>query len=289
MGDKKLVSKLYLNGVKNYLDILMPCLLRHPALEDLRDYSTVIPKTFATETQIKLEVLTAALIDESEFLEEIKNEKEIFDYEWFKKVSEFKYESDNVNLPKYLSVSEIKKHGNFLRKPNFMNDGISHTNLGTLYHKIFELLPVKKYGITTLNEELKKLVIDGNITDEELSMINLENIFAYLTTSLYDELLNSNRVYKEMPLTFEIPASYYDKSLKSGNILTSGVIDLLFVKDDVYTIIDYKTDNVTTLDELKDMYKKQLDLYEIGIKEKMNAKYVRKFIYSIKLNKFIEV
>ena len=86
-----------------------------------------------------------------------------------------------------------------------------------------------------------------------------------------------------------MPSSYYDKSLKSGNILTSGVIDLLFIKDDVYTIVDYKTDNVNKLEDLKDMYKTQLDLYEIGVKSKTNAKKVNKFIYSIKLGKFIEV
>lgn len=92
-----------------------------------------------------------------------------------------------------------------------------------------------------------------------------------------------------MPINFEIPATYYDNSLKSGNILTSGVIDLLFIKDGVYTIVDYKTDKVSTMEELKEMYKKQLDLYEIGIKVKMNAKIVRKFIYSVNLHKFIEV
>ena len=43
------------------------------------------------------------------------------------------------------------------------------------------------------------------------------------------------------------------------------------------------------MDELKDLYKIQLDLYEIALREKMNAKNVKKFIYSIYLGKFIEV
>ena len=92
-----------------------------------------------------------------------------------------------------------------------------------------------------------------------------------------------------MKIDFLIPSTYYDKSIKSGNILTSGVIDLLFIKNDEYYIIDYKTDNVDTLEKLKDLYKVQLDLYELAIKQKMNAKKVNKYIYSIKLNKFIKV
>ena len=92
-----------------------------------------------------------------------------------------------------------------------------------------------------------------------------------------------------MQINFKIPSSYYDNSLKSGTILTSGVIDLLYIKNDVYNIVDYKTDNVDNMDELKDLYKIQLDLYEIALKQKYNAKKVKKYIYSIKLAKFIEV
>lgn len=289
IGDNKLVSKLYLNGVKNYLDIIIPCLLRHPSLRELRSFSEVIPKTFASEAKVKIDIKSAAQIDESEFLEEEKQEKETFDYGWYEKISNFTYESNNLNIPNYLSVSDIKKKKEIIPKPTFLDDSVSHTSKGTLYHKVLELLPVKKYGIASLSSALDEMVENNEITKEELKLIKLEDIFSYLASDVYDLLLQSDLFYKEMPITFEMPSSYYDKSLKSGNILTSGVIDLLFIKDDVYTIVDYKTDNVNKLEDLKDMYKTQLDLYEIGVKSKTNAKKVNKFIYSIKLGKFIEV
>lgn len=289
IGDKKLVSRLYLSGVKNYLDIIIACLLRHPSLKELRSYSGVIPKTFATESKVKIEIKKAWRIDETEFLEKEKQEMGTFDYEWYQTVKNFTYESSRLAIPKYLSVSDLKKKLVTFVKPNFLDDGISHTNKGTIYHKVLELLPVKKYGITSLEKELDNMLLNGNLTKEELKIINLEDIFCYLTSSVYDMLLESDTFYKEFSINFEIPASYYDKSLKSGNILTSGIIDLLFKKGDVYTIVDYKTDNVNSLEELRDRYKTQLDLYEIGIKEKMNAKLVNKFIYSIKLGKFIKV
>ena len=170
-----------------------------------------------------------------------------------------------------------------------MKEKIGGTSLGTLYHRVLELLPIKKYGIKDLENELDSIVLNGKITEEEKKLLKLDDLFAFLNSDLYDEVLLSDEVYKEMPINFEIPASYYDKSAKSGKILTSGVMDLLFVKDGVYTIIDYKSDDVSFLDELKELYKKQLDLYEIALTQKMNAKKVRKFIYSIKLKKFIMV
>ena len=125
--------------------------------------------------------------------------------------------------------------------------------------------------------------------ESDKKIIRLEDIFSYLTSDIYENLLYSDKYYKEMPINFYIPSSYYDNSLKSGNILSSGVIDLLFITNDTYNIVDYKTDKVSSMDELKDLYKIQLDLYEIALREKMNAKNVKKFIYSIYLGKFIEV
>lgn len=288
IGDKEIISSLYLKGVKNYFDIIVACLLRHPSCKDLRSLSMVIPKSFATPSKVKVNVISAVNINEDEFNQKSIIEKRNFDAEWFNKISTFNNENNNP-IPVYLSVSDIKKKSNYLRLPNFMSDGIDHTSVGTLYHKIFEVLPVKKYDVNSLKDELEKLLKDNIITKEELSIIKLENIFSYLTSEIYDGILSSDKIYREKELTFEVPASYYDKTLKSGKILTSGIVDLMFVKDGVYTIVDYKTDNVDTLEELKDRYKVQLDLYEIGIKNIMKAKSVKKYIYSVKLNNYIEV
>ena len=107
--------------------------------------------------------------------------------------------------------------------------------------------------------------------------------------SLASIILSSDKVYKEKEITFYAPSTYYDENIKNGNILVDGIIDLLLEKDNNYTIIDYKTDKVNTLEELVDLYKVQLDLYEIAIKNKYNAVYVDKYIYSLHLNKYIKI
>lgn len=288
MGDKEVISNFYLSSVKCYLDIIIACLLRHKDGKELRSMSMFIPKVYASESNINLKVVSASTIDESEFKEKTKEEKNSFDMDMFNKIIVFNYDG-LCNVPKYLSVSDIKHKTGYLRNPNFLSDSVSHTNLGTVYHKIFELLPTKKYGIKELENELKNLVDNGFIMKEDYKLINLDKIFAYLTSDLYDELLSADKVYKEMKIDFEIPANYYDKALKSGMILVSGIVDLMYVKDDLYTIVDYKTDNVDELSELSDLYKVQLDLYEMAIKSKMKAEKVKKYIYSVKLNKYIEV
>lgn len=289
MGDNKLVSKLYLDSVKNYLEIIIPCLIRHINGKKLRNLSDITPKTMSSESKIQINIKNAKDIDESEFLKSNKEKIKELDNNWLKQVLGFKYDKSDIAIPRYLSVSDVKSKVSYLKNPNFLNGEVSATSKGTLYHKILELLPIKKYSIKTLEEELSSMVDNNKISQKERKIINLDKIFAYLTSDIYDILLNNDLVYKEFPIDFKIPASYYDNSLKSGNILTSGVIDLLFIKNDTYFIVDYKTDNVDNLSELKDRYHVQLDLYELAVKQIMNAKKVRKFIYSIKLNKFIEI
>ena len=288
MGDDVLVSDLYLKSCKSYLDMIMPSLLRHPALNELRCLSDVTPKTFITESKVSLKVLGASSINESEFYEKEKIVKEDFNLEWYKKISDFKYDGKG-SVPKYLSVSDIKHKTKYQRKPDFLDGKVSSINKGTLYHLLLELLPVKRYTIKSLEEEIDEIIKNGKILESDKKIIRLEDIFSYLTSDIYENLLYSDKYYKEMPINFYIPSSYYDNSLKSGNILSSGVIDLLFITNDTYNIVDYKTDKVSSMDELKDLYKVQLDLYEIALREKMNAKNVKKFIYSIYLGKFIEV
>lgn len=286
MSNDKTISSFYLNGITNYLDILVACLLRHKSGSCLRNLSSVENMILDDPSDIRIKIIPASNIDESLLLEKQKIEKESFDIDYYKQICK---ESITSKIPRYLSVSDIKHKKDYLRNPNFLDDGIRHTDVGTLYHKIFEYLPIKKYDLKNLKETLDEMVSLSLISKEDLSLINLENIFSYLTSDLYDQLVLSDKVYKEFKIDFEIPANYYDKTLKSGKILTSGVIDLLFFKDDTYTIIDYKTDNVDGFDELIERYKIQLDLYEMAVKQRFNAKNVNKYIYSTKLNNYTRV
>lgn len=288
IGDDNVISNLYLKDVKNYFDIILPCLLRHPSLKELRDMTYGFVKTFQTESKVKLYVSDAININDSEF--SIKQEDDIKDYDFnlLSRIEDFKYDNSLCNIPNVLSVSQIKKKQEYFKRPSFMSDGINHAKLGTLYHHLFEVLPIKKYSIKSLEDKLDDMVIGNILSKEERSLININRVFSYLASDIYDIMLGSDRIFREFEITFNIPSTYYDKSFSEQSILTKGIIDLLFIKDDIYYIVDYKSDNISS-SKLLERYKVQLDLYEMGIKEIYNAKVVIKYIYSINLNKFIKV
>ena len=236
VGDNKLISNLYLNTCDTYLKWIIGCLIRYK--NAFKDYN-LENKTFNYDAVFNINVIDANTIKD-EVLEEIKEniantKEEVID----------SYDYKDTNIPVYLSVSDIKvKDHKYVKKPYFLTSDKKSTNVGTLYHKVLEELPVKKYSISSLKEELSNI-----LTKDELKIIDIEKIFAFLSSDIYDLMLKADAIYKEKELTFKIDASIYDDNLK-GNILTSGIIDLLFIYDDTYYIVDYKTDKVDTMDEL---------------------------------------
>ena len=283
IGDNDTLDNLYLESSDTYLKWIIGCLLKHKDGKLLIDKTNANVKTFANDCNFDLKVIDAINIKDENL--DDKTLQNINDTD----VVINNYDDSLSKVPSYLSVSEIKTNNHkFYRKPYFLNSDVKSTNVGTLYHKIFELLPVMKYGINNLRDTLDDLVSCNKLSKEEVLKIDMDNVLSYLTSDLYDMILMADKVYKEYPVTFKAPASLYDINMQ-GDILVDGIIDLLFYYDESYYIVDYKTDNVSDMDALVELYKKQLDLYEIAIMNKNNVKKVRKFIYSIKLNKYVEV
>ncbi len=283
IGDDRLISNLYLSECNSYLKWIIGCLLRHNDGRALRELSNASCKVFLSDSKFKLDIINALDIKDENLTEKIE-------YFENKPIIVKDYDYTESKVPVYLSVSELKKKtSSYIRKPYFINSDVRKNDIGTIYHKIFELLDIKKYTLSTLKEKIDELCNNNIISKMELKLIDINKIFMYLTSDIYDMILNSSVVYKEKEITFSLPASYYDIEYKNESILTSGIIDMIFVYDDTYYILDYKSDDINNIEELKERYKIQLDLYEIGVKQLFNAKKVEKIIYSIKLNKFIRV
>ncbi len=278
IGNERKIDTMYLTSCNSYLDFILACLIKHRDGKKLRDYASLDVKTYDYDCDFKVDIIDSNLIKDEKLVikEEDSNSK---------KIEKKAYDESLTNVPLMLSVSSIKNDKvKFTRKPYFINNSYKKTNIGTLYHRILEVLPVKKYTYDILKEELKNL-----IKNDEFKLIDINKILAYLNSNVYDLLLKSDKIYKEKEISFMIESSLYDENLKDGQILIDGVIDLMFRYNNIYYIVDYKTDDVGSVNELIKRYKKQLDLYEIGVMSIFNAKDVKKIIYSIKLNEVIEL
>lgn len=233
---------------------------------------------------------------------------------------EFVYTNEKADLPARISVSNIVKSEDIaikstltnindsinleedstndensiedLRTPNFMlNDIVTPTEKGTAIHKIMQYCNFSNLKLN-INEELNRLLNNGYITQEQYNIIDI-NIFKRLINSdIFNTILN-NPIQRERDFLVKVS----DLKLKTSTLdiykdtdtMLQGTIDMLIFEPDGITLIDYKTDNVYSVDILKQRYSLQLKLYKSAMELIENAPLKRALIYSMKLGKTVEI
>ena len=94
----------------------------------------------------------------------------------------------------------------------------------------------------------------------------------------------AKNIYRERPFQINISAREYDPSLSERccdeTVILQGIIDCFFEEADGFVLFDYKTDKVRNNSaEIKERYKKQLDLYARAIEELTKKKVKEKYLY----------
>ncbi len=88
------------------------------------------------------------------------------------------------------------------------------------------------------------------------------------------------------------PSLVYDeyKDMQADcSIILQGAVDLAFVEDNKLVIVDYKTDKVSDIKKLKDLYAKQLELYKAAMSQSTGLEVKECVICSIWLDDYISM
>ncbi|MDR0979199.1 MAG: helicase-exonuclease AddAB subunit AddA [Lachnospiraceae bacterium] len=191
------------------------------------------------------------------------------------------------NLNNEENISEIKM------KPQFLNDNLEITSAekGTLVHLFMQKMDLrKKYADQELENLKIELTRNKIISSKEADAIDLEPIKKFVDSDLAEEIRNSKQIYKEEPFYINIPANEIYETKLEDTVLVQGIIDLYYITNDgKVVLVDYKTDRVQNELELIEKYKVQLDLYKKALKEALKREVAAVYIYSLYLNKLINV
>lgn len=179
---------------------------------------------------------------------------------------------------------EVEIKGIMSNRPRFLLDDsqekISSLEKGSLYHYIFEMLPIMEN--IDIDEFLLNLVNNNYISKSEYNFVDKSIITDYVNSFLFKRLLNSKNVYKEKSFTMK----YKEDIQNNSNIyLVDGQIDMYFEEDGELVIVDFKTNK--KIDE--EIYKTQLELYKQGLERATGKKVKEKIIYWIFHNEFSSI
>ncbi len=181
----------------------------------------------------------------------------------------------NISSKYELGESEYKEL-NFQPVLDVENVGATGKESGTVAHKILENYDFDGLG---LKEQSRQLVLNGVLTSEEVSSVDLDRLEKALSSAPFNGI-KSKQIRREQGFLVNIPASMIYDTQSTEPVLVQGVIDLLLIDGENAQIIDYKYSRLDN-ERLKATYKKQLDLYAYATEKVLKKKVTNKTLVNI--------
>ena len=179
----------------------------------------------------------------------------------------------------------------FGRKPLAIaaaDEVVTGAQWGTLMHEAMQWLPVKKYTQKSMTDMLDLLQAEGKFSDEERSLLSDRSLYGFFNSDLGQRLIASKRVERELPFSMLFDGNRVYPDVENGErLFLQGIIDTVFVEDDQWVLVDYKTDRIKSGDELIRRYKIQMDLYKEALERLTNMPVKASYIYSFRLHEAV--
>jgi len=146
----------------------------------------------------------------------------------------------------------------------------------------------------SIKEQINRLIEKEFITYEQSKVINPYKILKFCRSELGKRMINSNNINREMPFSIEIPVLEIYKDLdkeiyKDEKLIIQGIIDCYFEEEEGLVLLDYKTDYVNDIEEIKNRYKIQIKYYEEALKRITGKTVKDKYLYLFSIDNYIKI
>lgn len=155
----------------------------------------------------------------------------------------------------------------FLETPDFMQEvlGYDAAAKGTLTHTVMQFIDFKN-DTNSIYKTIDSLIARNILPDDARDAVDVEAISRFLNSDIARRIRKSKVVKKEQPFVISLKAcDIYKDTDSKKEVLIQGIIDLCFIEDDAWVIVDYKTNRVTPQNPPKiilEHYENQLQTYK---------------------------
>ena len=324
-GDK--IPEYALMEGKNYLDWIVPAISRHRQGLDLRKKAGIInpcEKIILDESKWKIKLWNKNELIEGNKVEkeEIDILKELESLQFTSHESKYKDELEkrlnwkykyieSCSIPAKFSVSELKRRfspvdnensqpiisASLLKKPLFLENEKRFTSAerGILMHLVMQHVDMDKTSsIEEINSQINYMVVNEFLTEEQAKVIKVNKILNFFKSSLGERVKKSILVKRETPFYIEMKSTDIYKDLQEHiygdeKVLLQGVIDLYFEEEDGLVLVDYKTDYVENIEDIKKKYSIQLEYYSEALERITGKKVKERYLYLFHIDNFLQI
>lgn len=214
----------------------------------------------------------------------------------------FVYDRPEHYLPAKLTVTEIvtaekakelgEKNPEFF--PNLPRlsdelDKLTAAERGTYTHKFMELADYEK-AYASVKDELERLKQSGGLTEREAKGVYVNRLEAFVRSDFFQRMRRSPDLRREQKFLTSVKDLKLTEDLSAyttANGYIQGIADCIFKEEDGWVLVDYKTDNFQSTDDMK-KYGTQLKLYKAAFELLLGEEVKSSYIYSFKLGEGLE-
>lgn len=266
VGEDKKCKHRYNDMQDNFIQWLNLAKLKNPQLED---HFMVIGNETATETESDVKIIKNTSVDLSEL--------------------DFAYEySNSVSVPAKYSVSALKdtadtdyeERVSYLTKEERIEKGVN-------LHKIIELIDFNLKDIDEIRVSVSKMAEKGMLPCKTVEEEDILTITKLLNSEII-ELCRKSKYMKEKRFMLYLPLKEVKENCDiSDKVLVQGAIDLIILGEN-NIIVDFKVTQ-SSVETIKERYKKQLTLYKLAAEKLLKIKVKKMVIYVINRNIMIDL
>ncbi|MDR3313082.1 MAG: helicase-exonuclease AddAB subunit AddA [Oscillospiraceae bacterium] len=289
----------------SYADWLLGAALRHPDAHALREAAN-IPHSCALPCAAPWRFSICPPVPPQEITEELQNDTLLpADPALLAEIRrrmEYRYPFEPLTLlPAKRAVSELTEQRQrekfaFTARPAFLQKGsLTAAQKGTAMHAFLQYADYIA-AAADLPAEVQRLAAQGFLTPREAQALELDKLRVFFAGSFARRMLQSPRLLREQKFTLRIPAAELPGSeaipahcLQDAETIVQGIIDCAFEENGALVLLDYKTDRVDSMEELRERYAAQLQMYRHAMERCFGLKVSELLIYSFWLGDWVEV
>ncbi len=274
---------------------MLMCALAHPSMNELRRDASVedmIPIPSASRWKYVKGTLSSVQADAAVPQEEVPPDTALLQLLQERFSQKYRYHARTA-IPAKVAASSLVHNGSeqefiAVSRPAFMQtDRMTGAEKGTAMHTFLQYADFAALSDNAAAEK-QHLLLDGRLSQQQYDSIQDADIQRFTQSATYRHILQAEQVFREYRFTVNISAKEVDNDYDADEtVILQGAMDCLVCYPDGLVIIDYKTDRVKTMTELKEKYQKQLFLYRLAAEQIFQKPVLQCLIYSTRLGEEI--
>ena len=294
----KHINPISVRNSASYSDMILLSVLRYPGQDVLRSpfNYTAVKYDENDVSPLEVEIIDADTLEyeeEKTVEEKVQPDKKLV--EEIAEKSQYIYPySDLSGIPAKRSASQVNGNGisrDFFAssRPAFMDEnGLTPAQKGTAMHLFMQHSDYHN-ARNDVESEIARLTSEGFISTQQSESLDRQKLKGFFTSSVAERMLSSNRVYREKKFIINMSVCEFDNNLpekfENERVVVQGILDCAFEEDGKIVIVDYKTDRVSSKQQLAERYRPQLDVYKKAVRECLGYEIKQTVLYSFYLGK----